>query len=133
MVQARAIAVWGYDLLRQFCRDTAGYDLGPVDMSRAIATHTELDEKPLIIMVLEDALGRRSRDGFEIAWLDGADICVRTTDIVKWAKSETDYTLPGGTRAVEQWLRERFHTSDERSLFKYLRLHGAAAELRLSK
>lgn len=133
MEQARAIAIWGYDLLQQFCRDTAGYDLRPIDMSRATATHVELDEKPLIIMVLEDALGRRSRDGFEIAWLDGADICVRTTDIVKWAKSETDYTLPGGTRAIEQWLRERFHTSDERSLFKYLRLHGAAAELRLSK
>lgn len=132
MEQARAIAEWGWGLLRQFCREECGYDLHDIDMSRAMATHHELNEKPLLISVLEDAIGRRGKDGFELAWVEGSDICVRTTDLVKWVKSETDYALPGGTRAVEQWLRERFPATDERGLFKFVRLHGAATELLLT-
>lgn len=132
MEQARAVATWGYDLLTQFCREEAGYDLPPIDISRAEQTHRELDAVPLVVAVLLEGLGRRGKDGFEIAWREGADICVRVTDLVQWVKKDTDFTLPGGSRAVDQWLRERWPVTDERSLFSFIRLHGAAADLRLA-
>jgi hypothetical protein len=132
MEQARAVTVWGWSLLRQFCREEIGYDLPDIDMSRARAAHERLSDKPLYIRVLEQAIGRRDSGGYEIAWVEGADICVRVGDLVQWAKRDSDLVLPGKSGATEQWYKERFRTTDERGMYPFIRLHGAATELGLA-
>lgn len=132
MEQARAVAAWGWDLLREFTRSRTGHDLQPIDLTRVSNVHREMDETPLVIDLMLEALGRRNREGFELVWVEGNDLCVRPVDLVRWAKTESDIPLPGGSRAVKAWLEERFAATVQRGAFRFLRLHGAAAELGLT-
>lgn len=129
MEQARAVAAWGWDLLRDFCREEAGVDLPPFDDSRVAAEHARMDATPLMVDVMLEAMNRTTRDGQQICWVEGTDICVRPVDLVRWVKSETDIVLPGGSKAFQAWLVERFHSVQERGMFRFVRLVGAASEL----
>lgn len=132
MEQARAVAEWGWDLLTEFTREQCGMQLPPFDDSRVRAEHERMDATPQMIDVMLEAMNRTTRDGQQMCWIEGNDICVRPVDLVRWAKTETDIVLPGGSKAFQAWLSERFTTRVERGMFRHLRLVGAARELNLS-
>lgn len=127
--QARAVAAWGYELLQQFTRETVGYELISFDESRIAREHSSAASLPPYIEALAEALNRESHDGKPVAWVDGDDICFRSQDLGRWALQRTDIVLPGGSRAMVAWFRERWRMSEERNTSgRYFRLRGAAKE-----
>lgn len=135
MVQARALARWGYDLFRLFAREVCGLELVvEYDESRVLAEHAETGARSPIMeavsLLLEKPLGE---DGMAVAWTDGTDVLVRPEALVRAVKRHTDLVLPGGSRAIGNWLRERFPASTERTTRgRAIRLAGATAEIVLS-
>lgn len=130
MQQARAVVEWGWSLLDQFTQETCGYALGAVDLRRVERTHTEAAETPQIVEILRHFLGVNCSRGFPLVWTDGPDACVRVTDVVRATQRETDLPLPGGTRAVKNWLVDRYLGTDERNAWgRFIRLRGAADDV----
>ena len=130
MQQARAVVLWGWELFHDFTLETCGYSLGALDLRRVERAHTEAIETPQIIEILSHFLGVNCSRGFPLVWTDGPDACVRVTDVVRAAQRETDLPLPGGSRAVRNWLVDRYLGSEERNAWgRYTRLRGAAADV----
>ena len=130
MSQGRAIVEWGWDLLSTFTREVCGYDLGETDLSLVRKSHEESTKVPIIVDMLSEFYLRADNRGFLIVWKEDEDICVRITDFVRYINRETDATLPGGSRAVKNWLTDRWPSSEERNTWgRFTRLKGAAAEV----
>lgn len=125
--QARAVAAWGWGLLRQFCAEACGYDLPDFDDSRPRHEHEDINGWPVILEGLSEALDMRDREGYALVWVEGNDVLVRMHPWLNWLRQETDLVMPGGQRAVKKWLCERFPSSSGRGATgRFLRLHGAA-------
>lgn len=130
MQQARAVVAWGWELFSEFTRETCGYGLGPLDLSRVERSHAEAIETPAIVEVVSHFLNVNCSRGFPLVWRDGPDLCVRVVDVVKAAQRETDLSLPGGSRAVRNWLIDRYGGADERNAWgRFVRLRGGASEV----
>lgn len=133
MAQSRALAVWGWALLEQFTRETCGYEIDvPYDGSRVEAEHAEMSARPPILEALGLMIGRVGVDGRLVAWIDGEDVCLRQQDFYAlYRKQFPEAALPGGSRAVANWLAERFRSSYDRSAGegRFLRLAGAVTEI----
>lgn len=130
MEQARAVTTWGWELLRAFTRERCGYDLGEQDLSRVTRAHTEATETPAIVEVVSHFYGINCSRGFPLVWRDDADLCVRVMDVVRAAQRETDLALPGGSRAIKNWLLDRYGGSEERNAWgRFVRLRGAAVDV----
>lgn len=128
--QARAVARWGWGLLSQFTREATGYELPEYDDRRAAAEHARVDAVPVFVEGLLEAFDQRDREGYPIVWRDGGDLCVRVQRWIKWVRDETELILPGGAKAVESWLRERWPAREERGAAgRHVRLVGGAEVL----
>jgi hypothetical protein len=104
------VIAWGWELFRQFVSETVGIEVGPLDMSRVHQVESE-QQVPVILDTLVWGLDERDRAGRPLVWFEqstvgsGMDICVRTRALVKEAR-DADIKLPGGERAVNDWLIE---------------------------
>lgn len=126
-----AVAAWGWGLFAAFARETVGVELPPFDGTRVAAQQKEATATPPILDAMKLALGRSGRDGLPVAWEDGADVCIRIQDFVRWIKESTDIVLPGKTTSVTLWLEEQYETTTERTVGfgQILRLRGAMSDL----
>lgn len=122
---------WGWDLIHQFAAEL-GVDMGDLDLSRAESSFEEMDSSNPYEQVLREGLNKMAPDGNPIVWVDGPDICFRSQALVTWARNETDIVLPGKSRAMNAWLRERWPMKENSRLVSPLRsfrLYGAAADI----
>lgn len=127
--QAIAVVRWGWDMLYQFAGEV-GVDIGTLDLSRAEREYEEMSNDNPYVMSLREALNHSDNAGNPIVWVEGDDICFRPLALVSWANSN-GITLPGRTRAMNAWLRERWRMSDNssRTVVRSARLHGAAPDV----
>jgi hypothetical protein len=104
----RAVAHWGYNLLGQFANAVGCSDILPVwDESRVLAGLAEhLDPYEELI---EDAVGAYEPTGVRpIVWDRDGFRNIRPGAFVQWAKINRSDDLPGGRKAVTNYVIEKF-------------------------
>lgn len=127
---ARAVAKWGYSLLSHFIEESTGMEMPAYDETRVIREHEASNQVPVFLEVLREFNGYIDGQGHEIVYCDGDDVYARVQKLVKLARSETDIMLPGGSRAMRNWLDDRYGVEDVRlASGRALRLSGARAEV----
>lgn len=130
MDQVRAVTRWGWELFEMFCRDAANIELPELDLSLVERAHDQSYNRPVIIEALSEFIGMHDQEGRLIVWIEDDDVCVRTQPFVKGVKQLTDLKLPGGSRAVKDWLEGVYPCSEERGPEgRYTRLVGAREEV----
>lgn len=131
MEQARAIAAWGWELLRLFTLETCSYDLGDYDESIVLAEHEEMRDSAPYVEALREMLGKTGPDGLDLVWQDGRDVCVRLQEFVREVR-RTDLVFPGGSRAARKWYAQKYGIQECRmagSGLRYTRLLGALVDM----
>ena len=103
------VIAWGWELWRRFVGELVGVDAGALDMSRVRDVAEEGTVDPILDTVAW-GLDERDGQGRPLVWLEenevsGWDVVVRVRALVAAAR-EARVTLPGGERAVTDWLRE---------------------------
>lgn len=125
--QAVAVAAWGYDLLNEY----ADGQLPPFDATLAEQEFDDLAAQNPYLEVLKQGIELRDRQGAELVWFDGEDLCVRRRALLGAIKSNgIEIVLPGGERAMGRWLAQQYTVTtgrDYRGLFD--RYEGAAAAM----
>jgi len=124
--QARAVAEWGYSLLRQFSEEVCGCDLPPFDESVVKAAHLATADRPPILEAIAEAAGHVDRNNVPIVWNMGPDLAVKPGALCSWTKRERDIPMPGGSRAVAAWLVQAYDAVERKhpEYHRYLLVPG---------
>ncbi len=105
--QARAVGLWGYRLLDQFCQDVCGYNLPKYDDSLAVRAHADIERTPVIVEALIEAIDHTYGDNQLVCWREEEDLIVKIQPFCIRAE-KMGFKLPGGSKAVDKWLKEQF-------------------------
>jgi hypothetical protein len=118
----RRTVEWGWNLLRRFGVEVGGVDIGEIELEgvrkrseTALALHLYLE---LLLWGLDET----DASFKPLVWPVGDDLCVRPRALLSAARKE-DWTLPGGERALGDWVLERWGG------FKVKTNHGLALQL----
>lgn len=125
MEQVIAVLEWGWSLFESFCNDIMYIDLPNLDLSLVKKAHEDNYDRDPILDALDEFMRTHDHQGRQMVWLEGDDVCVRLQPLVQTVKKTTDIKLPGGSRAVKQWLEDKYTCYDERNVEgRYLRISG---------
>lgn len=103
---AEAILDFGWYLFRRFCAELGAVDVGDLSLDGVRELRSRAQVDPVIDLVLW-GLGEQDRQLKPLAWEREEGVFVRLRELVKHAR-EHDVALPGGERAISDWLIERF-------------------------
>jgi hypothetical protein len=106
--QSRAVGAWGYGLLDRFCQQLCGYDLPRYDDSLAVEAHADIERTPVIVEALIEAIDQSYGSGNQcVCWREEDDLIVKPQTFCARAAA-VKFTLPGGSRAVANWLIQQY-------------------------
>lgn len=107
--QVSYVLHWGWELLSEFVRYVGLMpgDLPELDLTLVDRLRESASEVPPILDALTWALDERDRTQRPIAWIAGDDVHLRPRALVQTVRDRGgDLRLPGGERAVVDWLEE---------------------------
>lgn len=111
----RAVLDWGWQLLRGFTQDRFNMDLPELDLTR-VRRESE-DATPPILDAVAWGLDQYDRQMRPLAWFGQGDklVYVRTRELISLIRREKIMVMPGGERAVTQWLQDRYGGEHQRT------------------
>jgi hypothetical protein len=116
----RAVLMWGWDLLSMFADEVMHIEIGDLNLDRIERAIDEARDSNPILDSLAWAIGKPDpRDRLDVVWFDGDDLMVRITEFTSMVKRDGSFTLPGGRKAVADWLRAYFDLPENYETEKY--------------
>jgi hypothetical protein len=103
----------GWDLLNQYAIEIQGQHLGDPDWSRVISNWTKDAQSNPILDALIWCLGEHTAADF--IRRDADHFYIRVENFTKHAREKGDFVLPGGARAVRQYMLESLGGRDVRA------------------
>lgn len=130
--QANHVLEHGWGLLSEFAMEVWSLQLPELDLSDVEEERAAILRVNPILDAVNWGLNESDRGNKPLAWASDDDVYVRVRALVTTVRKDNILDLPGGERAIIQWLRERYRGRAKQERTNYglaLRLIGARQEI----